>query len=78
MRTRKATEAERSAYRAMQENSENWKVVEEGAAIFYANGADWTGLEKELEVWNAARKRWDAEVTAAGFYPSCTGIRKIK
>lgn len=78
MRTRKATEAEKLAYNAMRDSSENWKGVKEGADKFYKNGANWRGLDKELEVWNEARKRWDAEVTAAGFYLSQTGIRIIK
>jgi len=78
MRTRKATEAEKLAYYKMKDSSENWKGVKEGANKFYQNGADWTGLDAEFEVWNEARKRWDAEVAAAGFYLSRTGIRKIK
>lgn len=78
MRTRKATEAEKDAYNVMRENSENWRAVKAGADLFYKNGADWTGLDAELTAWNEARKRWDAEVTAAGFYLSHTGIRRIK
>ena len=78
MGTRRATEAEKAAYFAMKNTSKNWKAVKNGADLFYANGADWRGLDEEFKTWHAACQRWDAEVAAAGFQVGSTGIRKNK